>query len=220
VTFAAHMFGVAKTDVVFDEGKVYARGDGENVKSVQDLAMALWYGWDLPPGLEPALDETVHFDPPDFNYPFGVHIAFVEIDEETGALDVVRYVAVNDSGTIGNPLVVDGQTEGSIVHGLGQVLMEAAEYDSDGHLVSSDLRSYALPKATDAPFFELFRTVTPSPHNSLGAKGAGETATVPVTAAVANAVCDALADLGVEHVDMPITPEKLWRILHSEEAGA
>lgn len=220
VTFAAHMFGVAKSDVVFDSGKVYVRGDGENVKSVQDMAMALWYGWDLPPGLEPALDETVHFDPPDFNYPFGVHVAFVEIDEETGELDVVRYVAVNDSGTIGNPLVVDGQTEGSIVHGLGQVLMEAAEYDSAGHLVSSDLRSYALPKATDAPFFELFRTVTPTPHNSLGAKGAGETATVPVTAAVANAVCDALSDLGVEHVDMPITPEKLWRILHSEEERA
>jgi carbon-monoxide dehydrogenase large subunit len=115
---------------------------------------------------------------------------------------------------------VDGQTEGSIVHGLGQVLMEAAEYDAEGHLVTSDLRRYALPKATDAPFFELFRTVTPTPHNSLGAKGAGETATVPVAAAVANAVCDALADLGVEHVDMPITPEKLWRILRGEEAVA
>ena len=220
VTLAAHMFGVAKSDVVFDAGKVYPRGDGDNVKSVQDMAMALWYGWNLPPGLEPALDETVHFDPPDFNYPFGAHVAFVEIDEETGELDVVRYVAVNDSGTIGNPLVVDGQIEGSILHGLGQVLMEAAVYDDQGHLTSSNLLTYALPKATDAPFFELFRTVTPTPHNSLGAKGAGEIATVPVAAAVANAVCDAVADLGVRHVDMPITAEKLWRILNREEAGA
>ena len=212
-TFAAAMFGVPESQVVFDSGKVYAKGDGDNVKTVQDLAMALWYGWDLPAGLEPALDETVHFDPPDFNYPFGVHVAFVEIDEVSGALEVVRYVAVNDSGTIGNPLVVDGQTEGSILHGLGQVLMEHADYDAQGHLVSADLRSYALPKATDAPFFELFRTVTPTPHNSLGAKGAGETATVPAAAAVANAVCDALSDLGVEHIDMPITAEKLWRVL-------
>lgn len=214
---AAAMFAVKEDDVVYADGKVFVPGDEEKSTSFQDMAMALWYGWNLPPEIEPSVDETAFFDPPDFNYPFGVHVAVVEVDEATGQVDVVKYAAVNDAGVIGNPLIVTGQVEGSIVHGLGQALMEEAEYDEQGRLVSADLRGYALPRATDVPFFDLDSTVTPSPHNSLGLKGAGEIATVPPAAAVVNAVCDALSDLGVEHIDMPLTPEKVWR--HLQQPG-
>ncbi|MFE9093939.1 xanthine dehydrogenase family protein molybdopterin-binding subunit [Streptomyces sp. NPDC007264] len=217
---AAAMFQVSEDKVVYAGGKVFVEGDEENGKSFSDMAMALWYGWNLPPGLEPGLDETTHFDPPDFNYPFGTHVAVVEIDELTGETEVVSYTAVDDAGHIGNPTIVQGQIEGSIVHGLGQVLMEAAEYAEDGRLLTKDLRTYALPRAADVPFFRLGRTVTPSPHNPLGAKGAGEIATVPPAAAVANAVVDALSDLGVRHIDMPITPEKVWRALNGTSGAA
>ncbi|WP_370080418.1 xanthine dehydrogenase family protein molybdopterin-binding subunit [Streptacidiphilus sp. MAP12-16] len=214
---AAHMFAVKETEVVYANGVVSVPGDPDKVKTFAEMAMALWYGWDLPREIEPALDETAYFDPPDFNYPFGVHVAVVEVDQDTGQVEVVRYIAVNDAGTVGNPLVVTGQIEGSIVHGLGQALMEAAIYDEQGRLISADLRDYALPRAVDVPFFELDRTVTPSPHNALGLKGAGEIATVPPAAAVANAVCDALKDHGVTHIDMPFTAEKVWRRLNQRD---
>ncbi|MFI8088852.1 xanthine dehydrogenase family protein molybdopterin-binding subunit [Streptomyces sp. NPDC086080] len=213
---AAAMLQVSEDKVVHRGGKVYVPGDEDNGKTFADLAMALWYGWNLPPGIEPGLDETTHFDPPDFNYPFGTHVAVVEVDELTGETEVVSYTAVDDAGNIGNPTIVRGQIEGSIVHGLGQALAEAAEYAEDGRLITRDLRTYALPRASDAPFFALDRTVTPTPHNPLGAKGAGEIATVPPAAAVTNAVVDALSDLGVTHIDMPLTPEKVWRAMRPE----
>ncbi|WP_415947794.1 xanthine dehydrogenase family protein molybdopterin-binding subunit [Streptomyces sp. KLOTTS4A1] len=221
---AAAMFQVDEEKVVYRSGRVFVQGtdpdtDTEQSKTFAEMAMALWYGWGLPASVEPALDETTHFDPPDFNYPFGTHIAVVEIDELTGETEIVGYTAVDDAGNIGNPAIVQGQIEGSIVHGLGQALMEAAEYDEDGRLVSADLRTYALPRAADAPEFRLDRTVTPSPHNPLGAKGAGEIATVPPAAAVVNAVVDALRDVGVRHIDMPLTPEKVWRALHGDPAA-
>ncbi|GGK63226.1 aldehyde dehydrogenase [Sphaerisporangium melleum] len=216
----AAMFKVPEDKVVYANGKIFAEGDEENGKTFAEMAMAMWYHWYLPQDIEPALDETTHFDPPDFNYPFGTHVAVVEIDELTGETEVVAYTAVDDAGNIGNPKIVEGQIEGSITHGLGQVLMEAAEYDDEGHLITSDLRTYALPRAADVPFFQLGKTVTPTPHNPLGAKGAGEIATVPPAAAVANAVVDALSDLGVQHIDMPITPEKVWRALNGTSGAA
>jgi aerobic carbon-monoxide dehydrogenase large subunit len=215
---AAHMFGVPADQVEYRGGKAFVTGDPEKSKSFQDLAMALWYGWDLPAGMAPAIDETVVFDPPDFNYPYGSHVAVVEVDEDTGQVDVVRYIAVNDVGNVANPLVVDGQIEGSIVHAVGQVLMEEARYSPQGDLLTDNLDHYAIPRADDIPFFELDRTVTPSPHNSLGAKGAGEIATVPPAAAIANAVCDALAAFGVRHIDMPLTAEKVWRAMRNGSA--
>ncbi len=214
-TVAAHFFGVPEAAVEYSGGTFHVPGEQGRSKSFQDMAMALWYGWNLPDGIEPTLDVTTFFDPPDFNYPYGSHIAVVEIDPQTGVVDLVKYVAVNDAGRIGNPLVVNGQYEGSIAHGVGQVLMEEAHYDEEGHLLTDDLRSYAIPRATDFPFFTLEATVTPSPHNPLGVKGAGEIATVPPAAAIGNAVCDAL---GVDHLDMPMTPEKVWRALR-ERAG-
>jgi carbon-monoxide dehydrogenase large subunit len=207
---AAHIFEVDESVVDYTGGVFSVPGDPDKTKAFADLAMALWYGWNLEPGMEPTLDETVFFDPPDFNYPFGSHIAVVEVDPVTGEITLVKYVAVDDAGPIGNPLVVQGQIEGSIAHGLGQVLMEAARFDADGQLLTDDLRTYPIPRATDMPFFDLDRTVTPSPHNLLGVKGSGETATVPAAAAVSNAICDAL---GVRDIPMPITPEKVWRAL-------
>lgn len=211
-TAAAHFFGVEETEVEYRDGTF---SGGGQTKAFADMAMALWYGWNLPPGMEPAIDVTTFFDPPDFNYPFGSHIAVVEVDELTGEVELVDYTAVNDAGTIGNPLVVDRQVEGSIVHGIGQALIEEAVYDDDGLLVTDDLRRYAIPRAADVPPMGLDWTVSPSPHNALGLKGAGEIATVPPTAAIANAVCDALARHGVAHIDMPITAEKVWRALRS-----
>jgi carbon-monoxide dehydrogenase large subunit len=213
---AAFAFEVDESAVDYRDGVFSVPDQPGRTKSFADLAMALWYGWNLKPGMEPTLDETVFFDPPDFNYPFGSHVAVVEIDPSTGEVEVVKYVAVDDSGPIGNPLVVQGQIEGSITHGLGQALIEAARFDADGQLLTNDLRSYAIPRATDVPFFDLDRTVTPSPHNQLGVKGSGETATVPAAAAISNAICNAL---GARDIPMPITPEKIWRALQ-EDASA
>jgi carbon-monoxide dehydrogenase large subunit len=210
---AAFAFEVDESAVDYRDGVFSVPDQPGRTKSFADLAMALWYGWNLKPGMEPTLDETVFFDPPDFNYPFGSHIAVVEIDPSTGEVEVVKYVAVDDSGPIGNPLVVQGQIEGSIVHGLGQALIEAAKFDVEGQLLTDDFRNYAIPRATDAPFFDLDRTVTPSPHNQLGVKGSGETATVPAAAAISNAICDAL---GARDIPMPITPEKIWRWLQED----
>jgi carbon-monoxide dehydrogenase large subunit len=212
-TAAAHFFGVDEAAVEYSGGTFSVVDGQQKPKTFNEMAMALWYGWNLSPDMEPSIDVTTFFDPPDFNYPFGSHVAVVELDEETGQIDLVKYVAVNDTGPVGNPLVVDGQIEGSIVHGIGQVLMEQARYDDKGHLLTDDFRTYAIPRATDAPFFLLDRTVTPSPHNPLGVKGAGEIATVPAAAAISNAICNALAPLGIQHVDMPITAEKIWGAL-------
>jgi carbon-monoxide dehydrogenase large subunit len=179
------------------------------------MALAIWYGWNLPAGMEPNLDETVYFDPPDFNYPFGAHVAEVEIDELTGQVDLVRYVAVNDVGNVGNSKIVEGQFQGSITHGVGQALMEQAIYDDQGQLLTNSFLTYAIPRASDLPNYRIERTVTPTMHNALGAKGAGEIGTEASAASIGNAVCDALADLGIKHLDMPFTAEKIWRAMQA-----
>jgi carbon-monoxide dehydrogenase large subunit len=212
------MLGCEPDQVVLAGGQAYADGKPDDGKAMMEVASAVWYGWDLPPELEPALDETVHYDPPDFNYPYGAHAAVVEIDEDTGVVEVVRYAAVHDIGPVGNPLIVEGQFTGSIAHGLGQVLMEEAVYDQQGRLVTDSLAEYPLPRAVDMPWVQYDALSTPTPHTPLGAKGAGEIATVPVAAAVGNAVCDALADAGVTHLDMPLTPEKVFRAMHPDRA--
>jgi carbon-monoxide dehydrogenase large subunit len=146
------------------------------------------------------------------------HVAEVEIDEVTGQVDLVRYVAVTDVGNVANPMVIDGQVHGGIAHGVGQALFESVVYDADGQLLTADLRQYAMPRSTDLPSFELDRTVTPTPVNALGAKGAGEIGAIAPTAAISNAVCNALADLGVRHIEMPITAEKVWRAMRDAKA--
>jgi carbon-monoxide dehydrogenase large subunit len=168
--------------------------------------------------MEPYLDETVYHDTPNCTWPFGTHVAIVEIDEETGQVDLKRYVAVDDVGKKINPLIVDGQLHGGIVQGIGQALWEGAVYGEDGQLLTGTMLDYALPRASWLPPLELDETVTPSPVNPLGVKGVGEAGTIASTAAVANAVIDALSPLGIRHLDMPLTAPKIWHAMHGKEA--
>lgn len=210
---AAHMLEAAAEDVDFGDGRFYVRGAEAKAKAWGDVVLAAYLAHDLPEGMEPGLEFTSFYDPPNFTYPFGTHIAVVEVDRETGDVRLARYIAVDDCGNVINPMIVDGQIHGGLAHGIGQALWENVHYDDSGQLVTSTLLDYALPKAHNLPRFELDRTVTPCPHNPLGVKGIGEAGTIAAPAAVANAVIDALAPFGVTHLDMPLTPEKVWRAM-------
>ncbi|MBE0689464.1 MAG: molybdopterin-dependent oxidoreductase, partial [Anaerolineae bacterium] len=165
---AGHILHVDPSDIDFENSRFFDRNDLHKGITLLEVSLALWYAWDLPEGMEPGLEATTFFDPPDFNYPSGAQIAVVEIDEESGELEIKRFVAVSDVGNIGNPMVIEGQVHGGIVHGLGQALSERAVYDKDGHLLSDTLESYALPKAEGLPHFELDFLMIPTPHNPLG----------------------------------------------------
>ena len=173
----------------------------------------------MPPGLEPGLEATSFFDPPNFTFPFGTHIAVVEVDPETGQVKIARYVAVDDVGRVVNPMIVDGMVHGGIAQGAAQALWESAVYDPTGQLLTGTMMDYALPKADQLPFYETDRTETPSPVNPLGVKGAGETGTIASSAAVANAVMDALTPLGITHIDLPLTPDRIWRAIRDARKG-
>ena len=174
------------------------------------------YHMTIPEGLEPGIDFTNFYDPANFTYPFGAHIAVVEVDKDTGKVRIDRFVAVDDVGNVINPMIVDGQLHGGIAHGIGQALYEEAIYDESGQLLTGSFMDYAIPRADDLPMFELDRTVTPCPHNPLGVKGAGEAGTIAATPAVVNAVLDALAPFGVSDIRMPLTPERVWRAMQNQ----
>src|ERR671923_832739 len=210
---AAHMLEVDVDDVEFEGGRAFVKGSPATAKTIQEIAAAAAVGYDLPPGEEPFLDDTSYYDPPNCTFPFGTHVAVVEVEPETGEVKLKRYVAVDDVGKVINPLIVDGQVQGGIVQGVAQALWEGAVYDENGQLLTSSLMEYAVPKADVFPQIELDRTETPTDVNPLGVKGAGETGTIASTAAVVNAVVDALAPLGIRHVDMPLTPERVWRAM-------
>ena len=219
IKVGAHMLGVTEADVTYAAGKVQLNKDPSQSKTLADIASALWFAWDLPPGVEPGLEITTYFNPEDFNFPFGSHVALVEIDEETGVPEVVRYVCVDDIGNAGNPQIVEGQMQGSVAFGFGPALCEQVVYDDQGRFLSGDLTTYPIPRASDMLDFELSRTVTPTPINPMGAKGAGDISQPGVAPAIVNAICDALSDLGVDHIDIPVTPEKIWRAMHSQVTG-
>jgi len=210
------MLEAAPEDVVFENGKVYVRGMPATVKTIQEIALAAHVAYDLPEGFEPFLDETTYYDPPNCTFPFGTHVCVVEVDKESGEISLLRYLAVDDVGNVVNPLIVDGQIHGGIAQGLAQALYEGAAYNDDGQLLTGTMNDYAIPKASMVPLYELDRTVTPSPVNPMGVKGAGEAGTIASTPAVANAVIDALSHLGIRHVDMPLTPEKVWRAAQTQ----
>ncbi|CAN5775792.1 molybdopterin-dependent oxidoreductase [soil metagenome] len=210
----AHMLEAAEEDLEFENGKVFVKGSPDTVKTIQEIALAAHVGYDLPDGMEPFLDETTYYDPPNCTFPFGTHVCVVEVDKDTGEVNVVRYLAVDDVGNVVNPLIVDGQIHGGIAQGLAQALYEGAHYNDDGQLLTGTLSDYAIPKAHQVPTYELDRTVTPSPVNPMGVKGAGEAGTIASTPAVANAVIDALAHLGVTDIPMPMTPERVWQALN------
>ena len=187
--------------------------EGRSSVTIQEIALAAHIAKDLPPDTEPGLSATYFFEPKNFTFPFGTHIAVVEVDRETGDIEFLRYVAVDDCGRVINPLLVDGQVHGGIVQSIGQALFEEVVYNEDGQLVTGTLMDYAVPRASHVPNFELDRTETPTPVNPLGVKGVGEAGTIGATPAIVGAVIDALAPFGVKHLDMPIKPENIWRVI-------
>jgi carbon-monoxide dehydrogenase large subunit len=213
IRIAAHLLEAAEKDIVAEGGRYHVRGSPDRFKAFGELALAAYLAHNLPEGMEPGLDVTSFFDPPNWTYPFGTHIAIVEVDAATGHVQLQRYVAVDDVGNVINPMIVDGMLHGGIAHGVGQALFEEVRYDGNGQLMTGSLMDYAIPKADQLPSFELERTVTPSPSNPLGVKGAGEAGAIASPAAVANAVMDALAPFGVRHLDMPYTAHKVWETM-------
>src|SRR3989440_9718378 len=183
------------------------------------VPFAAFQAHNLPEGMEPTLTAETSYDPPNFTFPFGTHICVVEVDEETGQVDLVNYVAVDDCGNQVNPLIVEGQVHGGIVQGLAQALFEEAVYDESGNLLTATLADYLVPSAAELPSFTLDSTVTPSPSNPLGAKGVGEAGTIAAAQAVINAVVDALLPLGATGMRMPASPQRVWATIQ-EAKGA
>ena len=213
---AGHLLEVAPEDLVRADGDGFAvAGAPERRLSWAELARASLDEGAIPEGMSPGLCEAADFKIAGHTFPFGVHISVVEVDVETGAVRLLRHIAVDDCGRILNPILVEGQVHGGIGQGVAQALFEHFTYDDDGNPLTGSLMTYAMPSAADLPAFETMRTETPTPLNHLGAKGIGESGTVGSTPAVLNAVVDAVAHLGVRHVDMPLTPERVWRALWS-----
>jgi carbon-monoxide dehydrogenase large subunit len=214
----AHQLEAAPEDIELVEGSFQVRGSPDKSMSLADVAGEAYIPADLPEGMEAGLDEMCFYDPTNFVWPFGAHACISEVDVETGRVDVVRYVCVDDCGPAINPLLIDGQIHGGIVHALGQALYEQVVYDDEGQLVTGTFVDYALPSAADVPTFETGRTETPSPTNTLGVKGVGEAATIACSPAVVSSVLDALSPLGVTSIDMPLTPMRVWQAI--QEGGA
>jgi aerobic carbon-monoxide dehydrogenase large subunit len=207
---AAHLLEAAEGDVEFEDGRLFVRGSPDRGKSFQEVTLAAYLAHNYPEGMEPGLEATTFFDPSNFTFPFGTHIAVVEVKRDTGEVRLDRYVAVDDVGNVINPMIVDGMVHGGVAHGIGQALWEHARYDDNGQLLTGSLLEYGVPKADQLVNFETDRTVTPTPVNPLGVKGVGEAGTIAAPPAIANAVLDALSPFGVTHIDIPLTPAKLW----------
>jgi carbon-monoxide dehydrogenase large subunit len=214
---AAHMLEAAEGDLSFDQGRFAVRGSPARSKTIQEVCLQAYLAWNLPAGVEPSLEASAFYDPSNFTFPFGTHIAVVKVDADTGQVELRRYVAVDDCGRVINPLIVDGQVHGGLVQGIAQALHEGAAYDANGQLLTGSMADYAVPRARMFPRFVTDRTETPSPHNPIGVKGVGETGTIASTPAVVNAVLDALRPFGVTHIDMPLTPERIWTAIHNAQ---
>jgi carbon-monoxide dehydrogenase large subunit len=210
---AAHLFETLDEYVVLENGTFKAPGITAREITWAELAAEAYLAKNLPAGLEPGLEASSFFEPENFTFPFGAHICAVEVDRDTGEVAIKKYVAVDDCGNQINPLLVEGQVQGGIAHSIGQALFEQTIYDENGQLLTGEFMDYALPRASDIPEYTLGSTVTPSPVNPLGVKGVGEAGTIGATPAIANAVIDALEPLGVVHLDLPMTPERIWRAM-------
>ncbi len=209
---AAHKLGVKPGDLVFSGGRVQM-ADGQKSMPFGDVVAEAYLARQLPPGIEPGLSEQYVFEPPNYTFPFGAHLAVTEVDGETGEVHLRNYYAVDDCGRILNPMLVDGQIHGGLAQGIGQALWEEFVYDENGQVITGTLMDYALPKAHNFPWFDTANTETRTPVNPLGVKGVGEAGTIGSTPAVVNSVVDALRPFGVRHVDMPLKPEKIWKIV-------
>jgi carbon-monoxide dehydrogenase large subunit len=212
---AAHVLEAAATDIEFARGRFVIAGTDRFI-GIMELADKLRGGLKLPPDVPQSLDVAHVSDNPPFSFPNGCHIAEVEIDRDTGVIEVVRYSMVNDFGTVINPMLVAGQAHGGVVQGIGQALMERTVYDRQGQPLTGSYMDYALPRASDAPGFSIEQHSVPCKTNLLGVKGCGEAGCAGALPSVMNAVVDALAEYGVSHIDMPVTPEKVWRVLNEK----
>jgi carbon-monoxide dehydrogenase large subunit len=214
---AAHIFEAAEEDIEFDQGQFYVKGSPDKRKSMGEVALASYgAGASLPHEMEHGLEAVAYFDPPNFVWPFGTHIAVVEIDAETGNVKLQRYIAVDDCGNIINPMIVEGQVHGGVAQGIAQALYEEIVYDDEsGQMKTGTMTDYLVPTANEFPMFELGRTITPSPTNELGVKGIGEAGTIAASAAIMNAVCDALSPFGIKHIDMPASPDRVWKAIQA-----
>ena len=214
---AAYQLEADPDDIEFASGEFHVAGAPDRAVGIQSVAQQAYLAHDMPDGMEPGLEATSFYDPDNFVFPFGTHAAIVEVDPKTGEVEFDTYVAVDDVGNQINPKIVEGQIHGGIAQGVGQALYEGAEYDDNGTLLTGSMQDYAVPKAEHIPEMETASTKTPSPVNPLGVKGVGEAGTIAAPQAVVNAVADALEPFGVDHVDMPMTPERVWQAV---EGGA
>ena len=210
---AAHELEVAEEDLEWRDGKFQVSGAPDKAKTIPEVALSAWTAHALPADVEPGLFASAVYDPPNFTFPSGAHICVVEVDPDTGQVFIVKYVAVDDCGTIINPLIVDGQIQGGIAQGIAEAVYEEALYDENGTLLTGNMSTYRVPSAAELPGFTLDRTVTPSTTNPMGVKGIGEAGTIASPPAVVNAVLDALSPLGVTHIEKPCTPERVWRAI-------
>ena len=212
---AAHQLECSADDLEFAGGIFSVKGSPDRAVPIAALAFAAFTAHNLPDGLEPNLEAQYTYDPPNFSWPFGTHMAIVEIDVETGKIEVLKYVAVDDCGVQINPLIVEGQVHGGVIQGLAQALFEEAVYDEDGNLKTTTLAEYLVPAACDVPSITTAHTVTPSPTNQLGVKGIGEAGTIGAAPTIINAIIAALSSLGVKHMPMPASPQTVWRAIQS-----
>ncbi len=213
---AAHLLECSVDDLEWTGTSWQVKGSPDRAKTIQELAYAGWTAATLPEGIEPVLEATTFHDPPNFTFPFGTHICEVEIDPTTGRIEILQYTAVDDCGNVINPMIVDGQVHGGIIQGLGQALFEETVYADDGQMRTPTLVEYLVPSAADVPPMSLHRTTTPSPSNPLGVKGIGEAGTIAASSAIVNAAVDALSVLGIRHIEMPMQPARIWKLI--EEA--
>jgi carbon-monoxide dehydrogenase large subunit len=212
-TLAAHLLEAAEGDIVFADGGAHVAGSPDRRVDWAELAKAAYQAHKAPAGWESGLEAQTTWSPGNATWPFGTHLAVVEVDPDTGDVRLLKYVGADDCGNVINPMIVDGQLHGGIAQGVGQALFEEAAYDGDGNMLATSLMDYIIPAATDLPSFDLARTVTPSPINPMGVKGVGEAGTIASAHTVVNAVVDALAPLGVRHIDMPLRPKRVWQAI-------
>jgi carbon-monoxide dehydrogenase large subunit len=217
---AAHQLEANPDDLEFNGGTFRVAGTPSKEVPLAAVAFAAFTAHDLPDGVEPNLEAQVTWDPGNFVFPYGTHVAVVEVDEDTGGVRLVDYVAVDDCGNQINPLIVEGQVHGGVVQGVAQALWEEAIYDDDGQLRSASFMDYLVPSAAEVPNIRTDSIVTPSPSNPMGVKGIGEAGTIGSAAAVINAVCDALAPFGIHDLTMPASPAKVWRAIEAAKAGS
>jgi aerobic carbon-monoxide dehydrogenase large subunit len=205
---AAHLLEASEGDIEFKDGSFAVTGT-DRAKSIGEVVFAAYVPHNYPAGLEPGMEETAFYDPANFTYPAGCYICEVEVEPDTGIVEIDRFVAVDDFGKVINPMIVEGQVHGGLAQGIGQALTEGCVYDDNGQLLSASYMDYGMPKAGDVPSFQVALTETPCTHNTLGVKGCGEAGAIGAPPAVMNAITDAI---GVR-IDMPATPEKVWRAL-------